>query len=596
MNTLPKLAPLPTYSLVQTLDQLAILSSAKVIAVDTETTDLNPHLGRLRLIQIASENGVFILDTMRFTLDDLNQALNPIFGDRQITKIIQNASFDVAWLWKNGFNIQPPFFDPMLAEQVLMMGHENFAANLQTLAKKYLDQYLPKENQVSDWTGPLNPSQLDYAARDVSVLLRLYEKLTAVLEAENLTQIADLEFRTVPAITEMQLTGLPFDWDGLETMTSRLETLTNELYETAIRILADFSHTQQLTLAIPGVNRINLNSPKVVKNALSQALGITLTSIDKDALANHRGNPAVDAYLDFKECSVHLSKLKKLTKHRNPKTDRIHCSFQQISPGGAGRMASRSPNTQNFSARPLPTGDSLRSLVKAPEGKVFIIADYSQIELRIAAELSKDKRLLEAYQNEEDIHSVTASLVCGVPLDQVTKDQRKTAKPVNFGFLYGSSPQGFRQFAKTAYGLDFTEKEAQDLRDKFFASYTGLRSWIAMAKAKSGKTEYAVTRFGRRRYLPETKRYLNVLANTPIQGLGADICKEALAALYEKLNGSDARIINAVHDEIMVECPAFLSKTVLRLVKDTMEAAGRKFLFTVPVIADAKAALDWNEK
>lgn len=595
--TLPKVVSTPAYVLPTSIQAVQAINPGTRIAIDTETTDLNPHLGQLRLIQIATEDGgVFVIDVTLFDLDDLHQALNPIFGDRQITKIIQNASFDLAWLWKNGFDVQPPVFDPMLAEQVLMMGHEKFSANLQTLVKKYLDRHLPKESQVSDWTGGLSKTQLDYGARDVSVLGPLYDALITQLDKEDLRHVADLEFRAVPAVAEMQLTGLPFGWEGLEGMTQRLADLTETRRQTAIDTLQPFNQTQQLTLAIAGAESFNLNSPAVIKEVLSNAVGTRLSSIDKDHLSSYRGTPAVDTYLDYKEAAVHLSKLKKLPGHRNDKTSRIHCSFQQISPGGAGRMACRNPNSQNFSARPLPTGDSLRALVRATEGKVLIIADYSQIELRIAAELSNDRRLLEAYLNNEDIHRVTASLVCGVPLDQVTKDQRKTAKPVNFGFLYGSSPQGFRQFAKTAYGLDFSEAEAQDLRNKFFESYTGLRSWIATAKAKATRVDNVKTRFGRRRYLPEDKRYLNVLANTPIQGLGADILKEALALVWQRLDGSEAKLINAVHDEIVVECPAFLGNTVLRLVKDSMEAAGRKFLFKVPVVADAAIAHDWNEK
>jgi DNA polymerase I-like protein with 3'-5' exonuclease and polymerase domains len=601
---MPNLAvPTPEFSLVESVAELAEIEQETLIAVDTETTHLNPHLGEIRLIQIATGDQVFVIDTWRIPMAELTQTLNPVFSNPAITKIIQNACFDLSWLWQNGFDIRPPLFDPMLAEQVLRMGESNYKANLQALVSRHLKQYLPKEEQVSDWSNPqLTQEQISYGARDAAVLMPLYQAMAAELEKEKLTHVAKLEFEAVPAIAEMQWQGLPFDWEGLAEMTVKLAQLTDQLENEALALFSKIPQpTEQLTLAFAGFegkafSDINLNSPKQVQNLLSRELGTELESVDQKVLSHHIENPTVQAYLNFKECSTHLSKLQKLTDHRNPATSRIHASFTQISPASAGRMACRNPNVQNLSAHPFPTGDRLRSLVKAPPGYRLIIADYSQIELRIAAELSRDKRLIEAYNNGEDIHKLTASLVLNVPLDAVTKEQRSTAKPVNFGFLYGSGADGFRAFALSAYGLNFSRSEAEKLRAGYFKSYPGLKGWVTLAKVKSQSAKFLTTRFGRRRILEPAKRSLTVCANTPVQGLGADILKRAMALLWERLYQTEAYLINSVHDELVILCPDHLAEATRDIVKTTMEEAGKEFLHLVPVVAEAAIANDWSEK
>lgn len=600
---MPSLVPTPEFVLVETAEQLAEIQPASVIAIDTETTALNPHLGELRLIQIANGDRVYVIDAWKFPAETLQQTLNPILSNGGITKIMQNASFDLGWLWQNGFDVRPPFFDPKLAELVLRMGESGYNAKLQTLVARHLKQYLPKEEQLSDWGKPnLTAEQIGYAARDAAVLLPLYRAMVSALETEKLTAVAELEFKAVPAVAEMQWRGLVFDWEGLAEITAKLEPLTAQLEKEALTLFSKIPQpTKQLTLALGCYDEmaffnLNLNSPAQVKKQLSRALGVELESVEKTYLAQFGANPIVAAYLKFKNHTKQLSDLKALPKHRNPATNRIHASFQQISPASAGRMACSEPNLQNLSAHPLPTGDRLRSLVKAPPGYRLIIADYSQIELRIAAELSKDERLIAAYNNGEDIHKLTASLVLNVPMAEITKEQRSTAKPVNFGFLYGSGAEGFRQFALSAYGIKFTEAEAEKLRAGYFKSYPGLKSWVARAKLQSKSAKSLTTRFGRRRILEPAKRSLTVCANTPVQGLGADILKRAMGLLWQRLYQTEAYLINSVHDELVVLTPEHLAETTREIVQATMEEAGREFLNLVPVVAEAAIARDWSEK
>jgi DNA polymerase I-like protein with 3'-5' exonuclease and polymerase domains len=255
-------------------------------------------------------------------------------------------------------------------------------------------------------------------------------------------------------------------------------------------------------------------------------------------------------------------------------------------------MTSSEPNVQN-----LPRATGFRSCVTPAAGYRFIVADYSQIELRIAAQVAPDDRMIAAYRDGEDLHRLTAALVNDVPLEQVTKAQRQSAKAVNFGLIYGMGAKGLKDYAKSSYGVELSVNEATRFRTRYFEAYAGLARWHRQLDAKlRGGSVYARTLSGRRRFLQAKDRKLTTMANTPVQGLGADILKVALALTHDRLRGLDAYLVNTVHDEIVVEAEASIADQVKDIVTTAMVEAGERFLTAVPVLVEAGICSDWGEK
>ncbi|HET8689449.1 MAG TPA: DNA polymerase, partial [Methanosarcina sp.] len=274
----------------------------------------------------------------------------------------------------------------------------------------------------------------------------------------------------------------------------------------------------------------------------------------------------------------------------NPKTGRLHGNYWQLG-SQAGRMTSSNPNLQQ-----IPREKEFRSCFIASPNHKLIIADYSQIELRIAAELTNDKTMLTAYQNSEDLHKLTASIVLNKPLDAVTKDDRQIAKSANFGLVYGASVNGFRSYAESNYGIRLSEQEAETIRANFFKSYAGLGEWHKTTKHKVYNQELELTRTlgDRIRYFdtPSPQQALN----TPVQGTGADILKLALGKLVSTLKPFNAKILATVHDEIILEAHESVANEVSKVLSDVMVEAGKEFLRLVPVEAEGTIAESWAEK
>jgi DNA polymerase-1 len=391
---------------------------------------------------------------------------------------------------------------------------------------------LVKEHQGSDWGRELTSDMLLYAAEDSRVLLHLVEALEPKIREANLHKVADIECRALPAITWMANAGVPFDSEGWRNCLDDKEA--------ALRRLR--ANLDDLAPDPPGSEGWNWNSPKQVIDAF-RLLGVKLSDTKGETLARSE-HPLAKALLEYRKTS-------KLVGTYGPNLlkfvegGRIYGSWWQNG-AGTGRMASSSPNLQN-----LPP--EVRRYVKAPAGRVLVVADYSQVELRIAAKISRDKRMLAAFANDEDIHTITARSLTG--REEVTKQERKLAKAVNFGLLYGMTPGGLRNYARASYGIEMTKEEAERYWREYFETYPGLRAWHDreyVQLKKHGSTETR-TLTGRRR-TGVTK--LTERLNSPVQGTGADGLKLALALLYERRAECPGAVpILAVHDELVVECP-----------------------------------------
>ena len=596
-NQSPVATPaIPDFVLADTAEVLAEalqpLLPAPVLGIDTETTGLNPHCHQLRLIQIAAPNHpVVLVDLFKIPLKlEMWDSLRRLFQSSAV-KVFHNAKFDLKFLTKLGLRLKNPPFDTQIAHQLLTAGlHQK--SSLQAIARQYLKLEIEKESQLSDWSAKqLSTEQLKYAALDAHLLLRLREVLKPALIKAELAQVARIEFSAIPAVAEMEWHGMLLDVTQWTTLVRNMEVNHQRAAQNLQQMLQ--SDNPQLAL-LPEANAVNLDSPSQVFKSL-QAQGIPIKSTNKKEIAPLVGKyPVLQALLEYRKHSKSLSAFgKALLTHISPHTGRIHPEIWQLG-AVSGRFSFSKPNLQQ-----VPRGVEVRKCFVPAPGKKLIIADYSQIELRIAAEISGDETMIQAYQNGQDLHRLTASLVMGKSLDSVGKSDRQVAKPINFGLIYGMGAPGLQNYASVNYGVQMSFADAKRFRFKFFDSYTGLAAWHgqvrkALYDQKQHETRTLANR--RRRWLPSTQPSLNKMLNLPVQGTSADITKLALANLKAPLEHTAATIIAVVHDEIILECPELTATQAASILKTVMIQAGETFLQRVPVEVEVTIADNWAEK
>jgi DNA polymerase-1 len=401
---------------------------------------------------------------------------------------------------------------------------------LKDVVRRELGLELDKDHQKADWGGQLTDEMLAYAATDTKVLLPLAKALTIKAKEAKLDLATEIECRALPAVAWMANAGLPFNakvWtDHLKGLEKEKHRLTKELDE--------------LAPESPGGKPWNWNSHLQVKEAFG-LVGVELPNVQEKTLSRI-DHPLAKTLLKYKKVSTMLSNYGPKLLEFVGEGDRIYADWHQIG-AGTGRMSCSKPALQQ-----LPP--EVKRFVRAPDGRVLIKADYSQIELRIAAKISSDERMLEAYQNGEDIHQLTAKSLAHAG---VGKEDRKLAKAVNFGLLYGQGTRGLKEFARDKYETDITLEEAKLYKRRFFETYPGLAAWHERERQrmKRGETETR-TLIGRRR--AGVERFTEWV-NAPVQGTGADGLKLALALLWERRAECPGAVpVATVHDEIVVEC------------------------------------------
>jgi DNA polymerase I len=586
------------YKLITTPEELRStveeLKQHTVVGFDTETTDLDPYQGRLRLVQLAAPDGVRIIDLDRFMDGDLKKGdalapLRELLAAPRPVKIAHNAKFDAKWI-KHTLGVElGGLFDTLLASQIISAGDTEERHSLEAVASRYLNETVDKAEQLSDWRGELSESQLEYAARDASVLPALREKQLERLKADALLRCAQLEFECVLPVAAIELSGIYLDKDRWREQLSIVEKKRAELAEQLQDMLAEESMQGSLFGGPTRVD-INIDSHVQLTRALKR-LGIEVP----DSTRNWKLQPLAEKHKEIKTLLEYRTVQKALTSYGenilneiSPVTGRIHADFRQIG-APTGRFSCNNPNIQQ-----VPHSYEYRRCFRAPVGRKLIISDYSQIELRILADFTGDQGFVDAFNSGADLHKVTAAQVFSVPLDQVTKEQRDFAKRLNFGVVYGIGAQRF----STMTGLSLNQ--AEDILRRYFATYRQLDAWLRDAAQRAIRERTARTasgRLARFRFDSEDRQAMSLAQrngkNTPIQGSSADILKRALRLLHDELRETTACIVNIVHDEIVVEADIDETEAIARKVEDAMCAAGEEYVKKVPVKVETEISDEW---
>jgi DNA polymerase-1 len=587
-----------SYQIVTTAEDLRLavndLLNRVAIGLDTETTELDPYLGRLRLIQLAAPDAVYIVDLNRFADGDLKQGealapLRQLLTSPRPIKIAHNAKFDAKFLKYNLGVDLVGVFDTLLASQLVSAGDIEERHGLAAITERYLNETVDKSERLSNWEFELSEAQLEYAARDAAVLLPLRDKLIERIKALDLIQCAQLEFECVMPVVDIELNGFYMDkhrWlEQLSVVEKTRGELANELQEMLGEGVA------QASLFGPPRANINLDSQQQVTESLTR-LGIPLP----DSTRNWKLQPLAAEYPVVAKLLEYRTMQKALTSYGqnmveliNPKTGRLHADFRQIG-APTGRFACTNPNIQQ-----VPHAvEYRRCFTGYPAGRRLVIADYSQIELRILAEFSGDQAFVDAFRSGADLHRVTAAQVFGVEQDQVTSDQRSFAKGLNFGVVYGIGAQRFSIMT----GLSVTE--AENVLRRYFATYRRLDSYLRESASRAVSDKQARTASGRLvkfNFDPSDRQQVSMTQrngkNAPIQGTSADILKRALRLLNDDLRGTSGRIVNIIHDEIVVEVDEGEAEEVAKKVERAMCSAGEEYVQSVPVKVEFHIATEW---
>ncbi|OGY20972.1 MAG: hypothetical protein A2113_01560 [Candidatus Woykebacteria bacterium GWA1_44_8] len=589
------------YDFIQTDEELIrvvpAIEKEPIIAIDTEGSRFDPFNARLLLLQIATREKAFVIDCTKVDVSPLKQVIE---AERPL-KIVQNAKFDYELLKVQAGIKLGNLFDTMLAERILTCGASREIA-LKTLAEKYLGIKIDKTIRESFY-NPLNPAlrgkfsqeQLDYAARDVLVLHEVFRKQYKKLQEENVVETAKLEFAIVPAVAEMELRGSLIDKEKWRSHIAELEKKRDGLNKEIQKDIRHLSPYSQVDLFGNESDTVNLDSPMQLLQVFKK-LGEELPNTSEGTL--HKSNhPLAKSLLEYRAYEKMITAFgETILEKINSVTGRLHPDFIQLG-ADTGRFACNNPNLQQ-----IPTDSGFRSCFIATSGYKLITADYSQIELRIMAEVSEDPAFLEAFQKDIDLHALTASQMFRVPIKKVDKNKRFQAKSINFGLMYGRGPVSL----STQIGLSV--EEAKKLLDVYFASYKKVKRWLDDTGRQAMRTGEIRTLGGRRRLFPPPERghpdYERLVAaierqgkNTPIQGTSADITKYALAYIYREFEKRqlDAYLIHTVHDEIVAEAREDIVEEVAKIIEEQMIAAGQKLLKKVPVKVDVNISDCWEK-
>ena len=510
------------YRLITTAEDLRAvvskLSQEAAVGLDTETTSLDPYSGRMRLVQLSTPDGVYIVDLDRFADGDpaKSDALAPL---RQLlaaprpVKVAHNAKFDAKWM-KHYLGVELGYvFDTLLASQIVSAGEQEDRHGLEAVAARYLNETIDKAERLSDWSGELSEAQLRYAALDAAILPPLREKLIERLKADGLVDCARLEFECVLPVAGLELAGIYLDKERWREQMAIIEKKRITLAEELQGMLAE--GTAQGSLFANARADINLDSHTQLTAALKR-LGVPVP----DSTRHWKLQPLAGQYPVIARLLEYRTVQKALTSYGenilneiNPVTGRIHANFHQIG-APTGRFACNSPNIQQ-----VPHSIEYRRCFRAPEGRKLVIADYSQVELRILADFTGDQGFIDAFNSGADLHRVTAAQVFNVAPDQVTAEQRSFAKRLNFGVVYGIGAQRFA--AMTGLSLS----DAEDILRRYFTTYRALDAWLRDAALRAVRERTARTasgRLARFNFDPADKQAVSLAQrngkNTPVQG------------------------------------------------------------------------------
>ncbi|MBN1233923.1 MAG: DNA polymerase I [Candidatus Coatesbacteria bacterium] len=594
-----------SYKAINSIDELKLLANkiakSEILSVDTETTSLNTQEAELVGISFALEEGHGYYLPLRhegnsnLNIPEAIEICRCLLEDEKIKKLGHNIKYDYLIFKNEKINLKGIESDTMIAAWLLDPQKRRYS--LDFLANQFLDYKMISYNELLMHCNTNEFSKVPvqkacyYSSEDADITLRLWNRLKKDIDsAEDLSDLFHrIEVPLISILAEMEYEGIAIDKNAISNLSNeinrRIDETTEEIYKLAGTEF-NIRSTKQLSEVLFG--KLNLNKIRKTK---------TGTSTDSDVLLQlYNSHPVIPKMLEHRELTKLLSAyLNPLPNLCSSKTGRLHPNYSQVGTV-TGRLSSSSPNIQNIPIKGV-YGDRIRNcFIPSGEDKVFVSADYSQIELRILAHFIGKGALFDAYKQDKDIHSLTASQLMNKSMDEVTKDERRIAKTVNFGLIYG----------QTAHGLSQTLNISRNEADKFIKSYfdhfpeviNTLNSLVEEARIRG----YSKTILGRRRQIDEIysrnntirKQGERVAMNSPIQGSAADLIKKAMIDVYRKLRNEfpDAKLIVQVHDELLFQIPKEQVDTLITMIKTEMETT---MSFSVPLKVSISCGKTWGE-
>ncbi|MEJ2597347.1 MAG: DNA polymerase I [Anaerolineales bacterium] len=588
-------------------DLVQELSEAKTISFDTETTSTDQMSADLVGISLATQtgSGYYIPvghsngGTSQLPIAQVIEAIKGPMTDTRIPKTGHNLKYDFVMLARNGLRVTPLAFDSMIAEWVINptsrnLGLKNLAWVRQDIRMTHIEELIGKgRKQITMAEVPVEKAAA-YAGLDAAVVLSLLPELKSELDSHHGTQLFEtVEMPLVPVLADMEMAGVALDVSYLQRMSEELKKRMGEIEDKVYQSVGEpfnLNSPQQLSAAL--FNRLGLEPPNRTAKTSS---GFYSTSADVlEALRDK--HEVVNWVLEYRELSKLISTyVDALPAQVNAHTGRVHTSFNQTG-AVTGRIASSDPNLQNIPIR-TEIGRQVRNAFVADDGNFLLSVDYSQVELRIVAHMADDQAMLSAFRAGQDIHAATAAAIYGIPIETVNKEQRRRAKGVNFGLIYGMSAYGLTRYT------DLTLAESEDFMEKYFQQFPGVKKYLDNMRKLAAEQGYVETLMGRRRYFPNLKNQSNrnirnreerEAINAPIQGTAADIMKIAMLRVPPALQeaGLSAQMLLQVHDELVLECPQEELRKTAKVIQKVMEGA---YNMKVPLRTEARYGTNWGE-
>ncbi|MGC8928211.1 MAG: DNA polymerase I [Myxococcota bacterium] len=579
---------------------LSEIDSTDFLAIDTETDSVNPLMAKIVGISICIEEGVayyipighrYLGAPKQLDANFVRDRLAPLLKRKRL--LGQNIKYDLLVLWSNGYGRLDAADDTMISAYLLDPEAESHS--LKTIAKRYLNYQMFTYQEVigSKAKKGLNFSDVDvntatlYSGEDADITMRLNKVLKDELKKSGLLGLyQDVEMPLLNILAEMEYVGVKINLKKLRGLSEFLRQKIQEEEEMIYKLAGE---------------RFNINSTKALSNVLFEKLGLPAMRQTRTGLSTD--SSVLEELSDKHEIVRHIIEYRTLSKLKSTYADsltelvdktgsRVHTSFNQTMTA-TGRLSSSEPNLQNIPIR-TEVGRKVREAFEAEEGYLLLSADYSQIELRVFAHMSKDPTLIKAFINGEDIHTRTACEIFGKRPNEVDSEMRRLAKTINFGIIYG---MGAFKLAKT---LGISRTQAQDYINRYFERISGVKSYINRTIEEARRNQYVKTILGRVRYLkninsraPSVRQQEERIAvNTPIQGSAADIIKLAMINIHKKIVSKDTKMILQVHDELLFEVPEKEIEEVSQLIKSEMENVIR---LDVPLVADIAVGKNWAE-
>ena len=599
-----------TYSIINDMDSLEkivkILQKQDRFVFDLETDSLDTFTARIAGIALSiGANAAWYIAVnhpdSNLNPEDVFSRIRTVFKDKKIKKIAQNIKFDTMIMRQNGIEVENLYFDTMIAS--FLINSSSSQHNLDTLASEYLDYHMiPIEELIGTGKNQKKMTDLkisdvyEYACEDADITWRLMEIFAPKLKELELESLFfDLEMPLVEVLIEMEEQGVSLDLDLLNSLsdelTEKIQSLEKKIYD---QVGEKFNLNSPLQLGTILFEKLEIHKEIGMKKPKRTKTGQYSTS--EQVLERYHAHPLPKTILEYRK----LTKLKNtyvdaLPNLVHPKTGRVHTSFNQTI-AATGRLSSVNPNLQNIPIRTEIGRQMRRAFKPAEKSKLIMSADYSQIELRIMAHLSEDESMCASFKEDLDIHAATAARVFNIALSEVTEDQRRKAKEINFGIIYGMSKYGLSN------RLEITVQEAEEFILNYFATYPKIQDFMRNTILEADTRGYVTTMKGRRRYMPQihsSNRQLREFAertsiNTPIQGSAADMIKIAMIDIHRGIKKAqlNSKMILQVHDELVFEVPVNEVPKMTPLVREKMENALK---LRVPVKVEIGMGKNWLE-